>query len=368
MRWTQLLVICLWWSAATAKPLPAGYKVSLVKKQVMITHDGVSVLLINGVFGKLAGAELSDDGKTIVVKAQCTDEQPEPEEVELAEVDAQIENMIGMSFHTKKKYDDAIKHFTLAAQKAPGTPLYATNLLSAQSMGGKLDDADKTIATYGKKNVAWFAWRLAVDPDLKALKGRPGAKLDAPKRGTATSKLDGKIAYSPLGLVASEVSINMWDGIPDGSGESELEIVDIATGKELLHLPTAKTCGYDPETIMSDRPMYADKACPSKEAAKAAANRKIADSILAQLGFDVVPNAYFEARGKDAVAAPDGRKVSVTDDKLIVGKTTKDLTVGEIWAVGFVPKGVAIVSRTKHVGRCEADGPRSFYLTAVATP
>jgi hypothetical protein len=371
VRGTQLLVSIIAVSGlASAKPLPAGYKVALVKKQVMVTHDGVSVLLINGEFEKLASAELSDDGKAIVVKVQCNDEDPQPDEVLLATIDAQVENMLGMSFHNKKQYDDAFKHFTLAAQKAPDTSLYATNLLSAQSMSGKLDDADRTVATYGKTNPAWFAWRLAVDPELKALKGRPGAKLDAPKRGTASSKLREKVAYSPLGLVASEVSINVWDGIPDGSSEAELVIADIATGKDLLHLPTEKTCGYDPATMMTDKPpQYADKACPKKEAAKAAANRKIADALLAQLGFDVVPKAYVEVKDKDTLAASDGRKLSIKDNKVYAGTTARELPVmNQIWAAGFVPKGLALITRYKHVGRCEADGPRMFELTAVPTP
>src|SRR5215467_3840459 len=165
MRGMQLLVVALC-GVASAKPLPPGLKVTLTKKAVVVSRDGVSVPLMPGEFGKLVSAELSADGKSIVVKAKCADEDDPPDEIALATVEAQLDNMVGMSFHNKKSYDEAIKRFTIAAQKDPATAMYATNLLSAQSMSGKLDDADKTIATLGKRNPAWFAWRLAVDPEL----------------------------------------------------------------------------------------------------------------------------------------------------------------------------------------------------------
>jgi hypothetical protein len=380
MRVVLVACVVLVPSLAAAKPLPAGMKVALVKQKLMVSRDGVSVPLVDTVLpiDKLKGAQLSEDGKDILVTYESCggmggDDGDEPVPISLAHTEARIENVLGMGFHNKKQYAEAIKHFTIAAAKDTATPLYATNLLSAQSMSGKLDDADKTIATYGKTQVPWFAWRLAVDPELKALRTRPSAKLGPAKRGTATSKLDGKIAYSPLGLAASEVAINIYDGIPSGGGEYELAIVDVATGVELLRLPTEIACDLDPESVMNadDKkpPKYADKNCPKREAARTAAKRKVADAVLADLGFDVVANAYVDIHDKDAVTAPDGRKLVLGDKpKLVAGRMTKDVDVSEAWAVGFVPKGLVIVNREgKHMTSC-ADGARRFSLSAYATP
>jgi hypothetical protein len=66
-------------------------------------------------------------------------------------VEARFENVVGMKLLTKKQYANAIVHFALAAQKDPESPVFATNLLSAQSLAGKLDDGDRTITR-------WIYW------------------------------------------------------------------------------------------------------------------------------------------------------------------------------------------------------------------
>lgn len=371
-------------SLAAAKPLPPDLKVAVVKGKVVVTRGGVSVPLFDSRFAttKLLSAELSEDGKQLAIKRiECDGANGDGSEAELyplTEVEARLENTLGMQLHLKKKYADAITHFAIAAKDDPATPVYATNLLSALSMGGKLGDADQTIASYAKQNVAWFAWRLEVDSDLKALRGRPSTKLNAGKRGTAKGRLADTIAYSPLGLVASEVTIDMWDGIPDGSAKYELEIVDVATGKMLLRLPTETTCAVDMEAAMggNEHPPFADKACPKREAAKAAPRRKVTDAILAQLGFDVVPKAFVTIWGsgddKKEVVATDGRKLQVADGTISLvdrGTTTELAAPDRLIAVGFVPHGVAIFGRTgKQLAACDAaDGSYQIELSTAPT-
>jgi len=355
---------------ALAKPLPADWKVTLVKGHVMATHAGASVRIDGGSarVDKLVSAQLSDDGSAIEATVQKCGMEKDPsdepwvESAKLATLEATIENQLGMALHTKKKYADAIPHFALAAQKAPTTWVYATNLLSAQAMGGKLEDADRTIATYGlKAGRPWFAWRIAVDPELKALRDRPSAKLAAPKPGTAKGDLHEKIAYSPLGYAATERYGMAYDGMPDGSSDSELVIIDLASGSQALALPTEYLCATDIEATKIDQ------ACQKKFAKKNAANRKVANATLAQLGFDILPKAAGIVPD-GSFTAPDGRKL-VDGTKIVAGKVLKEIEASKLWFVGFVPKYAVIGSMEKEADDC-GDGMAGsqLQLTVVPTP
>lgn len=370
MKRAVWLTVMLGTQVASAKPLPPDWKVTVAKGRLMATHAGTSVRIdsSSAKIEKLLGVELSADGTAIEARVQqcgsAKDPSDEPwiERQPLAAIEAAIENKLGMALHLKKKYAEAIPHFALAAQKAPSTWLYATNLLSAQAMGGKLDDADKTIATYGMKaGRPWFLWRLAVDPELKALRDRPGAKLAAAKPGTAKGDLHDKIAYSPLGFAATERYGMAFDGMPDGSTDSELVIVDLASGGLAFTTPTETLCVSDieAETI--------DKACQKKFAKKNAANRKVADATLAQLGFDIVPNGAGLVPDGD-FTAPDGRKL-VGGTKIVSGKTTKDIDVAKLWFVGFVPKFAVLGSMDRQADPCgEGMAGTQLELTVVPTP
>jgi len=340
-------------AVASAKPLPQGMKITLVKKKLIVTQNGVSVQL--GTATKLASAELSADGKTISIK---TDEE-EALQLPLVTVEAKLENALGMTLHNKKKFAEAAPHFAIAAQRDPTKPLYATNLLSAQSMGGKLEDADKTLATYGKRAAPWFAWRLVVDPELKAIANRPSAKLGPATPGRATSKLVDTIAYSPLGFAASEVFTNASMGDGSGGSDTELAIVDLVSGQEVLRLPAEHTCGESE-----------GKACARKQAPITARQRKVADAILSQLGFDVVVDGYKDTADENTVVAKDGRKVVFDQGvKIIAGKLTKELVdLDKVYGVAFVPKAVVIIS--KDVIHADEDGGSVWQalLTAYPTP
>jgi hypothetical protein len=274
-----------------------------------------------------------------------------------------------MRLHTKKQYAEAIKHFTIAAAKDPRA-VYATNLLSAQSMGGKLDEADQTIATLGKKHLGWFAWRLAVDPELKALKARPSAAaFRVAKPGTARSaKLNWQgtaVAYSPLGLVA--ISTNeVYEGV-GGPVDAYMTVIDVASSVEIARMPLVTTCGMpdgaeDPEAV--------DKACQKKEDAAAVPRRKAADAFLAQLGFEILPGAGHEAHNTETITHADGRKLTFANNRYTVtaGKATVELPWDDTpWLVAFVPHAVVGVFRHKNKTSCD-DGLYWFELVAAATP
>jgi hypothetical protein len=141
-------------SLALAKPLPSGLKITLAQNEVIATRDGVTVAVSDSTsqIGKLVSAELSDDGATLQIKGtSCWGDDPDTISVPLVLVEARFENVVGMKLLTKKQYANAIVHFALAAQKDPESPVFATNLLSAQSLAGKLDDGDRTITR-------WIYW------------------------------------------------------------------------------------------------------------------------------------------------------------------------------------------------------------------
>jgi len=272
---TMVLVLA---GTAAAKPLPANMKVTLKKGTPTISIDGTSVTLYDGYSQPAAiSAELSDDGKAIVLKMDTCGMGLEFDEegtsVPLSVIEARIDNAKGMKLHVKKKYADAAKLFASAVTKDPTEPLYATNLLSAQAMGAMLDDADKTLAA-GKKHVGWFAWRLGVDPELKALKGRPStAPFIATKPGTAKVKqlLADVVAVSPLGVAA--VRTYTID-----HSSSYVSFVELSTGAESLRLPVGGKSTKEIETLMTSLGMvkgakleYEPDGLPSDIDAKAAA-------------------------------------------------------------------------------------------------
>jgi hypothetical protein len=353
---------------AVAKPLPAGMTVKIADEHLVATRGGVTVTVDAGYFSELGKVDLADDGAAIVVHAtRCWSDDADAlaeERFPLAPIEAAFENRAGMKAHLAKKYAAAIAHFTIAAKDDPETPVYATNLLSAQSMAGKLDDADRTIATYARRNPAWFAWRFAVDRDLKALRGRPSTKLVATP-GTAPDSLTDTIAYSPLGLVAHEVEVDIYDGIPDGSSSSVLSIVEVATGRELLTLPSFSTCSL----AMNGDPEPLDKACAARVAKEAKANQKVIDAVLVSLGF-VVANGFLDVWGSDKkqheLVAPDGRRLEVDDGTFTLDG--KPIDLGErVYGVGFVPHAIVATTRGgKRVG-CGADGPYRVELSITAT-
>lgn len=324
---------------ALAKPLPTGMKITFANGKLTVAQGGATVTLTSVKAKKLASAELSDDGKTIKVKLDgiptTTDEMGEEttddgvREYKLDSVEAQLANSAAMGLSMKKKYADAIPLFARAVEKDPDAPVYITNLLSAQSMAGKLDDADAVIAKHGKRIAPWLAWRLVVDSDLKALASRPSAKLGAKGTGKAKSILFEQVAYSPSGFAATEIVTNATMGDGRGPTDYALSFVDLKTGKQVLLLPT--------------------ESCTTK-CNKAAKGRVVADKVLALLDFDQIPDGYQSANGGEELASKDGRKINTSTGDIVVGgkklKTPDDL--GTIWGVGFVPKAILLVTRDRN--------------------
>ncbi|MFN0247540.1 MAG: hypothetical protein ACKV2T_11690 [Kofleriaceae bacterium] len=343
---------------ADAKPLPAGLEIKLVKGKIIAKRGTTTVSL--GSTPKLLGAELSADGKNIVIKRPGdidAGEDPEVEEtLALAGVEARLANATGMAFQVKKKHADAVGPFTLAVQHDP-QPIYITNLLSALGMGKQLDEADKVIAAHGKRIAPWLAWRLAVDKELAALVDRPGTKALFPGGGKATSALRDKehVAYSAAGFAAVEVYTGLTMGMP-GESTRALAIVNLTTGEEVLRLDTDTTC-----------------APPCKQSKYNAANKKrrtIADNVLARLGFQINAEPLVDTQVRDApTTAKDGRKLTEDGAAIVVGKKQfpipQELEVREI---AFVPKAVVLVHKVQTSTNMDGTGTWEMEVTAIATP
>jgi hypothetical protein len=360
MRSALVMVLVLAATPAFAKPLPPGLKVTFAKDKLTATQDGVSITLTTVKAKKLVSAELSEDGSKLQIKLDGikpveneigeVEEDDGRREYALTAVEAQLANTAGMGLSIKKKYADAITHFARAVQKEPA-PVYITNLLSAQSLAGKLDDADAVIAAHGKRIAPWLAWRLVVDGDLKALAARPSVKLGMAGTGKARSKLDEQVAYSSLGFAASEIVTNASMGDGRGPTERGLAFVDLKTGKQVLLLPTETTCE--------------DKACTKKYAPAALKQRAVADKVLAMLDFEQVAGGYHSAIDKDVVAAKDGRKIDFKASTIVIpGKKPLPLPpeLPEAWGVAFVPKAVVFVTRERNGDVFDIG------LTSIATP
>lgn len=348
-------------SPAGARPLPKGMTIVLdqQKQQLWVHQDGLAVPLLDGddadePVDQYDGASLSDDGKTIDVKSFHCGDPDLPIEVPLARVQARLENLRGMKEHLRHHYAAAIPHFALAAQTDPDTPMYATNLLSAQSMARQLDDADRTLAAYGPKHPVWFAWRLTADPELANVRGRASARavLAAKRSAITASALDSAIAVDPAGRIAS-VEWSFFGG-PGAAHDHQLVIYD-PSGTVLLRLPLAEGCGgaYVP--------------CTRAIRAHDAAHAREATALLQALGFEQVATTWLEA-GDDPgrLASKDGKVTAViVKDAVTVTRGGRQLTAHEPELAGHeLGLGIAgprAIFRSKQAGfaGCSGDAQRS---------
>jgi hypothetical protein len=359
-------------TGASAKPLPAGMKVVIVKDRPMVKQGAFTVPLLDSEVqgnGTSIKASLSDDGKTIqAIWDRCGaggDDGDNTHEVPLAHVTARLENYAGMAAHLKKKYADAIPHFAAAVAANPDEPMFQTNLLSAQSMSGKLDDADKTIATYGPKNRAWFVWRLAVDKELAAVKARASAQaLRASVAGKVTTAALGENAAIAGDLVA--MIENQGNGGPTAPIEEDLLVFDAAAGRQLLRLPIVTmddACSDAPSEDGGPLPK-----CTAKQRAANAAHARDADAVLAQLGVAVVTGARVDVSGDAQVVTSPDRKVKVDfsgDAPKVTagGKAFATDPVEHLVAVVFVGAHVLFEASDRHIYYCDDD---SFRVGLVA--
>ena len=369
----RLVVIAVLLAAApaVAKPLPKTTKIALVKGALSITVDAVTVPLVDDTrvdIEKLVSSELSDDGKTYVVKTIRCDGQDSETDASVTVIAARVENVLGMQQHLKKKYADAIPHFVAASDGDPDAAVYATNLLSAQSMSGKLDDADKTLAKYGPRNRAWFVWRLLVDPELDKVKGRAAATaLSATKPGTLKFA---DLGYDHAGASPSvhlgAALVGDFDGGPGSPDGRSLQIVDY-DGHQLLRLPVVELAdGCSPDASNQIVP-----GCSKATKATIAAREKVANQVLATLGFD---GTAYAAATSDTSKSPDGKTSYTIDDagkiRVSRGKASKlydDTGRGSEWQVYFLPDAVLVKYRERHVITCDDDSGR-LYARAFAAP
>jgi hypothetical protein len=238
MRLPMLVAVVAISSAAHAKPLPEGWKVFLERGKPVASKSGMIVPLRDDSisdFDRLVDAHLSDDGAQIVIRAdRCKGMLGEVDEssVAFAKVEARIENALGMAKHVKKVYADAIPHFAAAVAKDPDNPMYATNLLSAQSLAKKLEDADQTIAALTAKAAPWLAWRLAVDPELANVRARastPCAKKQLAAVATRRKLADSLLAS--LGFEKVDAEMKPLDDLQGATVEANDDTVTATRGK-----------------------------------------------------------------------------------------------------------------------------------------
>ncbi len=362
-------------TAAIAKPLPKGMKVTVVNGRPMVVQGGQKVALLDDERegSDTLTATMSDDGQSIhVAWDRCGMGDPDSMsqlDVPMSHVTARFENLAGMAAHLKKKYADAIPHFAAAVAANP-EPVFVTNLLSAQSMGGKLDDADKTIATWGPKMRAWFVWRLAVDSDLANVKKRaPALALAAARPGTAkSSDLQGKLAVSGA-LVATQSY--QGDGGPGAPVESDIIVYDTGAQRELLRLPLVTMDDFCAEGGTEDGSM---PKCTKRQLASQAAHEKGADATLAALGMNVVPGAMMDPppNDKGELKSPDG-KTKVVDDggalKVTMGgKTFEEQPMERLDKIAFANGLVLFQLSERHVFLCDDDSFREVLELAAPDP
>jgi len=330
---------------AAAKPLPAGIKLELKKGRPMLTSGGATVPFADDTLADwdTATAELSEDGADVTVSGtRCKKKlagDAAKQKIPLARLEAKLENAAGEALLAKKKWADATARFDAAIRKDPLVAHYAANLLLAQVKAGKLDDADKTLATAGKRHIAWFAWRLEVDPALAKLKARPSAKaIAAPTPGKARGPtLADAFAYSPLGMTATRTASG-----EGGSGAElpmEVSFTEIATGREVLRLSMAK-----------------------------GAPAALIDRLLVTLGF-TFEGMFADTRQGKSHSTTDGRALLVRDGTITFqkGAVTKPVTITNVVGVGFIPGGAVFLTRYEHVFRCDDKSYRTE-LRAMPNP
>jgi len=320
---------------ATAKPLPKGMKVEVRKGRAIVTMGGPVVPVTGDTLAdwEAVTGELSDDGKEITIsgtrcKKKLTGDQTK-QKVTLQQIEAKFENADGETVMAKKKYEEAAGYFAAAMAMDPTVPLYASNLLLAQVKGGKLADADRTLATAGKQNVAWFAWRLEVDPGLASIKARASVKALFPKEpGKARSPtLADAYAISPLGLAATRTASG--EGGSGAELPTEVSFTEISSGREVLRLPMGKGGKVDAEQALVDK-------------------------LLVQLGF-TFEGMFQDIRQGRSHSTPDGRAMLVTDTGITFqkGSLKAVVTMPNIIGVGFMPGGALFVTRYEHLFRCD---------------
>lgn len=332
---TVLLATLVAIPLASAKPLPKGMKIEVRKGRAMVTMGGPVVPVTADTLAdwESVTGELSDDGKEITIsgsrcKKKLTGDQTK-QKVALQQIEAKFENADGETVMAKKKYEEASGYFAAAMAMDPTVPLYASNLLVAQVKGGKLADADKTLATAGKQHVAWFAWRLEVDPALASIKSRPSVKALYPTTpGKARSPtLADAFAISPLGLAATRTASG-----EGGSGAElpmEVSFTEITSGREVLRLPMGKGGKVD-------------------------AQQALVDKLLVQLGF-TFEGMFQDIRQGRSQSTSDGRAILVSDSGIAFqkGSLKVPVTMPNIIGVAFMPGGAVFVTRYEHLFRCD---------------
>ncbi len=313
-------------------------------------------------YEKIAKAELTADGKTIEVTAtRCKGElSDDVTKVRLTKIQARLDNAVGLVAHGKKQYAVAIAKFGSALAKDPDTVAYATNLLSAQLLGKKTSLAGQTLVVHGRRNPVWFAWRIAVEPDLAGAKALKGAQdFIAATPGTATFAKLGERDLATTTLGGGMAALRTLSvGAP---GTTEIDVVSLSTGRLLARLPLVTLEDACDET--------ADRPCDDAAKARIAERVTLIDTLFASLGFQITANAFVDVRNGEPVSK-DGTTLEISDDTIEAsrGGSERTLTLeGHAWAVAFTPKALVVKLNRRNLYGCN-DGSSRFAGVALALP
>lgn len=278
-------------STAEAKPLPSGMAVTLKNGKPFLSQLSVSVQLLDNwePWTDLKVAVSDDDKQLELWSARCgmtLDPEETPRRIPLAVVGAKLANARATALRTKNKYADAARLFEEAWKADPSSPSYATSYLAALARSHQTGEATKLLdGGIAADFTAWFAYRLAVDPDLKALAATEAGKaLRAAKPSKLTvKKLGDGAATSPLGVAAIATA--------DSNKNLYVSFVQLKTGSETMRLPI-KTSAQIRQVdkllqVMGFEPAPAKRV--TADAARKLAAAAAADVIAAvDLGTDVL--------------------------------------------------------------------------------
>lgn len=347
-------------TAASAKPLPGGMKVTIKLGRPYIQQGSTTVALRDddlADYEKILKAELAPDGKSAVVTAtRCHGTlAADDTTVSLAKIQARLDNAAGLVALGKKRYGDALPKFASALQKDPETPAYATNVLAAQVLAKKLDLAGQTLAVHGARNPAWFAWQIATDPQLAPIKDHKRARaLLAATPGTATVENLGDRDLATTDADSGLVALHTSASVPGAPSTSDIDIVSLTTGKLLARVPLIST-----EDACDETDQF-----PCNDAAKAriADHRKVANALLGSLGFTIQTGAWIDVRNGDPVHK-DGIAVEFADDAITVttrsgAEKTLPLEEASTWAIAITAKAVVVKLDRRHILACDDTSAR----------
>lgn len=361
--WALLIAVFATPASASRTRRVGDYRLSIERGSLYLTRGTARVLIGAGIAIEKATIDRATNKLTLV--AQDTDKETGSIERfrqiwDLAALEAQLENAAALALHRKGDYRGAAAHFERAIALLPAWDAPAFGQASALRLDGDLDGAARVLAPWlAAKPVATYV-RVATDPDLKPLLGRPeliAARAARPGNAqlTPNGTLVGNVAFAPE---RSLLAVTDRSGNGGSSVFSDvLQIFDGASAELIAEAVIIKAketrddCSEDED----------DSACLLPGARATVATRiRALSTMLVELGFVVTPvergkttpaGHYRFERAKLGVVA-NGQSVGLLrrDQTLATGPTLHKLTEAH-----FVEAAGAAVVRSYEAGGCHGE-------------